>query len=148
MALKLRIQALRSYLKLTCENNLHILSSTKVCVAEDHGEKCRKIRPPSVRHLLCNRLFIYPFSSCRVLPDYSLQVILAGTLTEEQGDIRCKFFGGPPSSNMTWAGTGLIEGCNRRKCVLVVVYWNEVHTGEVSDVCKWIQFGRDTPFRK
>ena len=29
-------------------------------------------------------------------------------------------FGGPFHSDITWAGTGLIEGCNRRKCVLII----------------------------
>ena len=29
-------------------------------------------------------------------------------------------FGGPFHSKITWAGTGLIEGCNKRKCVIVI----------------------------
>ena len=73
----------------------------------------------------------------------TFQVILAGTFTGVQGDISCKVFDGPFHSKITWAGTGLIEGCNRRKCLLIFVRWNEVHTGKVSDVCNWIQFGRD-----
>ena len=42
----------------------------------------------------------------------SFQVILAGTLTGVQGDIRCKVL----AALFTCSGTGLIEGCNRRKC--------------------------------
>ena len=72
------------------------------------------------------------------------QVILAGTLTGVQADIQCKVFGGPfHSKTITWAETGLIEGCNRRKCVFLFVHWNEVSTGEVYDVGNWIQFGRN-----
>ena len=51
-------------------------------------------------------------------------------------------FGGPFHSKMTWAGTGLVEGCNRRKCVLWFVHWNWVHIDEVPDVCNWIWFCR------
>ena len=40
MALKLGIQALRSYLKLPCGYDLHILSNTKVIVAKDQRENC------------------------------------------------------------------------------------------------------------
>ena len=43
------------------------------------------------------------------------QVILAVTLTGVRGDIWCPFH-----SKITWAGTGLIEGCKRRKCVLII----------------------------
>ena len=42
-------------------------------------------------------------------------MILAGKLTGVQGDIM-QSFGGPFHSKITWAGSGLIEGCNRRKC--------------------------------
>ena len=45
-ALKLPIRALRSYLKLTCEYELHISSNTKVNAAKDHGENYMKIRRP------------------------------------------------------------------------------------------------------
>ena len=38
VALKPAIQALRSYMKLTCENELHVFSDTKVSVAKDVGE--------------------------------------------------------------------------------------------------------------
>ena len=38
MALKLRIHALRNYLKLTCEYELHILPNKKVSAAKGHGQ--------------------------------------------------------------------------------------------------------------
>ena len=50
-ALKLGIQALRSYLKLTCEYELHTLSNAKVGAAKDHGGNYMKVRPSLVRHL-------------------------------------------------------------------------------------------------
>ena len=59
MALKLGIQALGSYLKLTCKYVLYILSSTKVSAAKDHGENSTKVRPPLVRHLQRNRLLSF-----------------------------------------------------------------------------------------
>ena len=43
-------QALRSYLKLTCEYELHILPTTKVSAAKDHGKYYMKVGPPLVRH--------------------------------------------------------------------------------------------------
>ena len=53
-------------------------------------------------------------------------------------------FCGSFHSKITWATTGLTEGFNRRKCILVIfVHWNELHICEVSDVCNWIQFGKD-----
>ena len=55
-AFKLRTQSLRSYLKVTCEYELHILLNTKVSTAKDHGENYMKARPLLVRHLLRNRL--------------------------------------------------------------------------------------------
>ena len=42
MTLKLSIQVLRGYLKLTCENEPHILPNTKVSAAKDHGKSCMK----------------------------------------------------------------------------------------------------------
>ena len=54
---KLDEQALRSYLKLTCEHQLHILPNTEVSTAKDHGKNYMKVGPPMVRHLLRNRLF-------------------------------------------------------------------------------------------
>ena len=42
-ALKLRIQALGRYLKLTCEYKLHILPNTKVAAAKDQGENYIKV---------------------------------------------------------------------------------------------------------
>ena len=50
-ALKLAIQALRSYLYQICKYELHSLSSTNVSAAKDHDENCIKIRPPLVRYL-------------------------------------------------------------------------------------------------
>ena len=50
-AFKLDKQALRSYLKLTCEYELHILPNTKVSDAKDHGKSYMKVRPPLVCHL-------------------------------------------------------------------------------------------------
>ena len=45
-ALKLSIKALKSYLNLTCEYKLHILSKTKVGPAKDHGKMYMKAKPP------------------------------------------------------------------------------------------------------
>ena len=50
------MHAVRSYLKLTCENELHTFSNTKVSAAKNHCENYMKVRPPLVRHLLRNRL--------------------------------------------------------------------------------------------
>ena len=57
-ALKLDVQALRSYLSLICEYELYILPNEKVSTAKDHGKNYMKDRPPLVRHLLHNRLLI------------------------------------------------------------------------------------------
>ena len=51
MAFKLDKQALRSYLKLTCEYELHILTNTYVSVAKGHGKNYMKVRPSLARHL-------------------------------------------------------------------------------------------------
>ena len=48
-AFKFDKQALRSYLKLTCEYELNILPNTKVSAAKDHGENYMKVRPLLVR---------------------------------------------------------------------------------------------------
>ena len=56
MALKLDVQALRSYLSLICEHELYILPNKKVSTAKDHGKNYMKDRPPLVRHFLRNRL--------------------------------------------------------------------------------------------
>ena len=45
MALILNMQALGSYLNMTCEYELHILSSTKAGAAKDYGENDMKVRP-------------------------------------------------------------------------------------------------------
>ena len=55
-ALKLRIHVLRSYLKVTCECDLHILPNRKVSAANDHGKNYIKVRPTLVRHLSRNCL--------------------------------------------------------------------------------------------
>ena len=54
----LGICALRSYLDLICEHELHSLPNKKVNGAKDHGENFMKVRAPLVRHLLRNRLDI------------------------------------------------------------------------------------------
>ena len=43
-ALNLRIHALRSYLKLTCECELLTLSNAKVSAAKDHGENYMRVK--------------------------------------------------------------------------------------------------------
>ena len=58
-ALKLDLQALRSYLSLICEYELYILTNKKVSTAKDHGKNYIKDRPPLFRHLLRNCLFEY-----------------------------------------------------------------------------------------
>ena len=57
-ALKLRIHALRSYVKVTCEYEFYILPNTKVSATKDHGKNYMKVRPPLALHLLRNCLFI------------------------------------------------------------------------------------------
>ena len=54
-ALILGVHALRSYLKLSCEYELHSLPK-KVSGAKDHGKNYIKVRLPLIRHLLRNRL--------------------------------------------------------------------------------------------
>ena len=51
-ALILGAHALRSYLKLICEYELHSLPNTKVSGAKDRGKSYIKVRPPLVRHIL------------------------------------------------------------------------------------------------
>ena len=64
-ALKLNAEALRSYLSLICEYELHILPNKKVSsTAKDHGKNYMKDRPPLVRHLLRNCIF-YISSACK-----------------------------------------------------------------------------------
>ena len=55
-ALKLEVQALRSYLSLICEYDLHILRNKKVNTTKDHGKNYMKDRSPLFRHLLRNYL--------------------------------------------------------------------------------------------
>ena len=56
-ALTLGVHALKSYLKLICEYELHSLPNKKVSGSKDPGKNYIKVRPPLVRHLLRNRLF-------------------------------------------------------------------------------------------
>ena len=56
-AIKLDKQALRSYLKPTCEYELHTLPNAKANVAKDHGKNYTKIRSSLVRHLWSNHVF-------------------------------------------------------------------------------------------
>ena len=50
------MDALRSYLKLICEYELHSLPNRKVSGAKDHGKNYIKVRLSLVRHLLRKRL--------------------------------------------------------------------------------------------
>ena len=52
VALKLDVQALRSYLSLICEYKLYILPNKKVSASKDHGKNYMEDGPPLVRHLL------------------------------------------------------------------------------------------------
>ena len=52
-ALILGVPALRNYLKLICEYELHSLPNKKVGGAKDHGKNCIKVIPPVVCHLFC-----------------------------------------------------------------------------------------------
>ena len=56
-ALVLGVHALRSYLKVLYDYELHSLPNKKVSGAEDHGKNYIKVRPLPVRHLLHNGLF-------------------------------------------------------------------------------------------
>ena len=51
-ALILGVHALRRYLKLICEYELHSLPNKKVSGAKGHGKNYIKVKPPLVRHLL------------------------------------------------------------------------------------------------
>ena len=55
-ALILPVHALRSYLKLIYEHELHSLPNKKVSSAKDHGKNYIKVKWPLVRHLLRNRV--------------------------------------------------------------------------------------------
>ena len=68
---------------------------------------------------------------CSLIPQRQTQLLIYNCSTV---DHLMQSFGGPFHSKITWAGTGLIEGCDRRKCVLVICSLKEMHTGEVSDV--------------
>ena len=64
----LGVHALRSYLKLICEYELHSLPNKKVSGAKDRGKNYIKNRPTLIRHLFSSRLFICAvwlfFTSC------------------------------------------------------------------------------------
>ena len=57
--LKSGVQNLGSYMRLTCEYELDILSNTKGSLGKDHGENNMNLRPLLARHLLHNRLFLF-----------------------------------------------------------------------------------------
>ena len=57
--LKLGTQNLGSYMRLTCEYELDILTNAKGRLAKDHGENNMKLRPFLAIHLLRNRLFLF-----------------------------------------------------------------------------------------
>ena len=57
--LKLGTQNLGSYMRLTCEYELDILSNTKGSLAKNHGENYMKLRLFLARPLLRNHLFLF-----------------------------------------------------------------------------------------
>ena len=57
--LKLGTQNLESYMRLTYEYELDILSNTKGSLAKDHGENYMKLRLFLARHHLSNRLILF-----------------------------------------------------------------------------------------
>ena len=57
-ALKLDVQALRSYLSVIFEYELYILPNKKVSAAKDHGNNHIRDRPPLVRRLVDNCLLM------------------------------------------------------------------------------------------
>ena len=57
-ALILGVHALRSYLKLIREYELHSLPNKNVSGAKDHGKNYINVRPALDRHLLHKRLFL------------------------------------------------------------------------------------------
>ena len=56
-ALILRVHALRNYVKLICEYELHSLPNKKISGAKDHGKNYIKVRLSLVSHLLRNHPF-------------------------------------------------------------------------------------------
>ena len=71
------------------------------------------------------------------------QVILAGTLTGVQGDIRCKVLATLSTVKQLELVLALQKAVTEGSVFLLFVHWNGVHIVEVSDVCNWIQFGRN-----
>ena len=57
--LKLGIQNLGSYMRLTSEYELDILSNTKVRLAKIHGDNYVNFRLLLACHLLCNHLLLF-----------------------------------------------------------------------------------------
>ena len=57
--LKSGTQNLGSYVRLTCEYELDILSDTKGSLGKDHDENNMNLRPLLVHHLLRNHLFSF-----------------------------------------------------------------------------------------
>ena len=87
-ALILAMHALRSYLKLICEYELHNLPNKKVSGAKDHGKNCINVRPLLVsRHLLRNRLFKSPClynSVLRLSTVFFVKLSLTGAINKKR----------------------------------------------------------------
>ena len=66
MALILGVHALRSYLKLICQYELHSLPNKNVSGAKDHGKNYIKVRPLLVSHLLRNGLLVIALEMSQV----------------------------------------------------------------------------------
>ena len=63
----LSMPTLRGFWKLTYECELYILPNTKVCIIEDYGKSCIKIRLPLAGHLFCSRLINFSHLSVKVI---------------------------------------------------------------------------------
>ena len=74
-ALILAVHALRSYLNLICEYELHSLSNKKVSGSKDHGKKLHQGQtapgPPSLRNRLFwpNEIKLYFENDCEIHSD-------------------------------------------------------------------------------
>ena len=75
MAFKLDKQALRSYLIMTSEYEIHILPNKKVSASKNHCKNYMKVRPPLVRHLWRNRVLIYRFKLHQAVIVYSMDFV-------------------------------------------------------------------------
>ena len=58
MALKVAIQTLKSYLKLTFEHEFHNIPNSEDSAAKDDSHNYIKVKSPIVCHLLRNRLLL------------------------------------------------------------------------------------------